>query len=77
MWIEVDRRKWEDHSYATFARLTGGPADNPAAAKHWAEQHQQLATDKWHPEASPGPHDVAGLFDRFIALMQARRQEAA
>ncbi|HOV59107.1 MAG TPA: glutamine-hydrolyzing carbamoyl-phosphate synthase small subunit [Rhodanobacteraceae bacterium] len=30
-----------------------------------------------HPEASPGPHDVAGLFDRFIALMQARRQEAA
>ncbi|PWW39002.1 glutamine-hydrolyzing carbamoyl-phosphate synthase small subunit [Chromohalobacter israelensis] len=26
-----------------------------------------------HPEASPGPHDVAPLFDRFIALMQARR----
>ena len=20
-----------------------------------------------HPEASPGPHDVSGLFDRFIA----------
>ncbi|ABE60430.1 glutamine-hydrolyzing carbamoyl-phosphate synthase small subunit [Chromohalobacter israelensis] len=26
-----------------------------------------------HPEASPGPRDVAPLFDRFIALMQARR----
>ncbi len=25
-----------------------------------------------HPEASPGPHDVAPLFDRFIALMAAR-----
>ncbi|MFN2308431.1 MAG: glutamine-hydrolyzing carbamoyl-phosphate synthase small subunit [Gammaproteobacteria bacterium] len=25
-----------------------------------------------HPEASPGPHDVAPLFDRFIALMKAR-----
>jgi carbamoyl-phosphate synthase small subunit len=24
-----------------------------------------------HPEASPGPHDVAYLFDRFIKLMQA------
>ncbi|CDH46247.1 glutamine-hydrolyzing carbamoyl-phosphate synthase small subunit [Candidatus Contendibacter odensensis] len=24
-----------------------------------------------HPEASPGPHDVAPLFDRFIALMAA------
>ena len=23
-----------------------------------------------HPEASPGPHDVACLFDRFVALMQ-------
>ena len=26
-----------------------------------------------HPEASPGPHDVAYLFDRFIGLMAARQ----
>ncbi len=26
-----------------------------------------------HPEASPGPHDAALLFDHFIELMQARR----
>lgn len=26
-----------------------------------------------HPEASPGPHDVDPLFDRFIASMQGRR----
>jgi len=26
-----------------------------------------------HPEASPGPHDAAPLFDRFIELMQARQ----
>jgi carbamoyl-phosphate synthase small subunit len=26
-----------------------------------------------HPEAAPGPHDVAGLFDRFIELMSAPR----
>lgn len=26
-----------------------------------------------HPEASPGPHDAAGLFDHFIELMQARK----
>ncbi len=26
-----------------------------------------------HPEASPGPHDVAPLFDRFVALMGAAR----
>ncbi len=26
-----------------------------------------------HPEASPGPHDAAPLFDRFIQLMQTRK----
>jgi carbamoyl-phosphate synthase small subunit len=25
-----------------------------------------------HPEASPGPHDIAYLFDRFIQLMEAK-----
>jgi len=25
-----------------------------------------------HPEASPGPHDMAPLFDKFVALMEAR-----
>ena len=24
-----------------------------------------------HPEASPGPHDVSGLFDKFITMMSA------
>jgi len=25
-----------------------------------------------HPEAAPGPHDLAPLFDKFVALMEAR-----
>jgi len=29
-----------------------------------------------HPEASPGPHDLAYLFDRFTALMDAHRASA-
>jgi len=28
---------------------------------------------QFHPEAAPGPHDGAGEFDRFIALMAGRR----
>jgi len=28
-----------------------------------------------HPEASPGPHDVAPLFDRFILLMEQSREK--
>jgi len=27
-----------------------------------------------HPEASPGPHDVGSLFDRFIEMMNAQRK---
>ena len=26
-----------------------------------------------HPEASPGPHDVAYLFDRFVAMMEKQK----
>ena len=26
-----------------------------------------------HPEASPGPHDIAPLFDHFIELIQAKK----
>ena len=26
-----------------------------------------------HPEASPGPQDIAGLFDRFVALMKEQK----
>ena len=28
-----------------------------------------------HPEASPGPHDIAYLFDRFMELMNATKKE--
>jgi len=30
-----------------------------------------------HPEASPGPHDIRGLFDRFVGEMEAVRQGGA
>jgi carbamoyl-phosphate synthase small subunit len=30
-----------------------------------------------HPEASPGPHDVDYLFDRFVKLMEQRSTQAA
>ena len=29
-----------------------------------------------HPEASPGPHDVAPLFDRFINMMTAASNDS-
>ncbi len=29
---------------------------------------------QYHPEAAPGPHDAAGLFDEFCALMEGSRR---
>jgi carbamoyl-phosphate synthase small subunit len=28
-----------------------------------------------HPEASPGPHDIAPLFDRFVAMMEKHKND--
>jgi carbamoyl-phosphate synthase small subunit len=28
-----------------------------------------------HPEASPGPHDIQPLFDRFIAMLESQAQD--
>ena len=36
-----------------------------------ARTDQPAFSFQGHPEASPGPHDVAYLFDRFIDLMKA------
>jgi carbamoyl-phosphate synthase small subunit len=30
-----------------------------------------------HPEASPGPHDLLGIFTEFMSMMQARRAQSA
>lgn len=29
-----------------------------------------------HPEASPGPHDIGYLFDRFVSLMEAKKADS-
>ena len=34
---------------------------------------KQAFSFQGHPEASPGPHDVAPLFDRFIDIMTSRK----
>ena len=36
-----------------------------------ALEHAPAFSFQGHPEASPGPHDVVGLFDRFVLLMKA------
>lgn len=34
-------------------------------------------TVQYHPEASPGPEDANGLFEQFLAMIEAEKQEVA
>lgn len=49
--IELKKEAWAQQSMEIFAEETGGPRD-PQGARDWAKDHQQLATDMYHGEAS-------------------------
>lgn len=68
----------------------GFAVDEESLPKHLTATHRSLfdgslqgvhRTDKpafgfqGHPEASPGPHDVAPLFDHFIELIEAHKAD--
>ena len=67
----VDEKTLPANARATHRSLFDGSLQGIALADAPAFGFQG------HPEASPGPHDVAGLFDRFIHLMEARAAAAA
>ena len=62
----VDAQTLPDHLRATHVSLFDGTVQGLARTDKPAFCFQG------HPEASPGPHDIAYLFDRFVGLMQAR-----
>ena len=68
----------QNHGFAVDEK-TLGPNLRPTHVSLFDGTLQGLArTDKpafcfqGHPEASPGPHDIGYLFDRFVALMEQR-----
>ena len=63
----VDEESLPGHLRATHRSLFDGSLQGIEHTEHPAFGFQG------HPEASPGPHDVAPLFDRFIELMQQAR----
>jgi len=62
----VDEASLPDHLQATHRSLFDGSLQGIAHRDRPAFGFQG------HPEASPGPHDAAFLFDRFIEAMQHR-----
>ncbi|MES9924125.1 MAG: glutamine-hydrolyzing carbamoyl-phosphate synthase small subunit [Candidatus Thiodiazotropha endolucinida] len=62
----VDERSLPDHLTATHRSLFDGTLQGIHRSDKPAFSFQG------HPEASPGPHDVAPVFDHFIDLMKVR-----
>jgi len=63
----VDEKTLPDHLTATHRSLFDGTLQGIHRTDRPAFSFQG------HPEASPGPHDVAPVFDHFIDLMKARK----
>ena len=66
----VDEESLPDNVEATHRSLFDGTLQGIALTNKPAFSFQG------HPEASPGPHDVTPLFERFIADMERRKQSA-
>ncbi len=65
----VDEKSLPAHLRATHVSLFDGTLQGLARTDKPAFCFQG------HPEASPGPHDIAYLFDRFTALMATAREK--
>ena len=63
----VDEESLPDHIRATHRSLFDSSLQGIRFADRPAFGFQG------HPEASPGPHDIRALFDRFVALMRDAR----
>ena len=65
----VDEASLPDNLKATHRSVFDGSLQGVARTDRPAFSFQG------HPEASPGPHDAAALFERFVFLMARRLRE--
>lgn len=49
---------------------------NDGTVEGLAHDRLPVLSVQFHPEASPGPHDNGGLFDRFLEMVAARRSSS-
>ena len=45
---------------------------NDGTVEAFVVEDKPVFSAQYHPEAAPGPHDAAGLFDRFLEAVSAR-----
>jgi carbamoyl-phosphate synthase small subunit len=68
--FEVDASTLPAHARVTHVSLFDG------SLQGFERTDRPAFCFQGHPEASPGPHDVGGLFDRFVALIDRHRAHA-
>ena len=80
MGIDVNDMEYvfRETEYVTGVHQVHGGSGDPSPFTAYGTLQGLTRTDKpafcfqGHPEASPGPHDIAYLFDRFIHLMEKK-----
>jgi carbamoyl-phosphate synthase small subunit len=66
----VDPKLFERPEFAfTHVNLNDGTVEG------FRLRERPVLSVQYHPEASPGPHDSHYLFEEFVSLMRARREE--
>ena len=45
---------------------------NDGSIEGLIDEKRKVASVQFHPEASPGPHDAAPIFDRFVQMGVAK-----
>jgi carbamoyl-phosphate synthase small subunit len=46
---------------------------NDGTVEGFKSKNSPVYSVQYHPEAGPGPHDAAYLFDRFVKMMEDNR----
>ena len=64
-------KQWQDQK--RYQKLREKAAGRPKFILHDGPPYANGDIHIGHPEASPGPHDVGYLFDKFIASMAAAK----
>jgi carbamoyl-phosphate synthase small subunit len=63
----IDEASLPDDLYVTHRSLFD---QSLQGIKH---RHQPAIGFQGHPEASPGPHDIEGIFEEFIKMMSVKQ----
>jgi len=70
----------QNHGFVVIPESVAGPREathenlNDGTSEGLSYSELMAFSVQYHPEAAPGPHDAAYLFDRFVAMMDKNQE---